>query len=205
MHLFHVFLILILSGCVSQEYVFKKAPSESAEFNIVDSMQYLSYYAVTESNGIEEAVKRKYGNISNDTASNEEILQHVSSVNNAIHNQFNYKKDGDDDLNSWSIGTEVLLADDTFEGDCEDLALTTIEVLIDTGIPREKLFKFLTRSGGNKTKVNHMVAGFEDKTGQIWIIGDTFNSNIRKLEHVRNDHIIDKYSRVSWASVYVTL
>lgn len=202
MRLFHVCYILVLSGCVSQEYVFYKVPSESAEFNIVDSMHYLSYYAVTESNEVEEAVKRKYGRISYDTSSNEEILQHVRSVNSAIHTQFNYKKDGNNDLTSWSIGTEVLLAGDTFQGDCEDLALTTIEILIDTGIPKEKLFKFLTRSGRNKTKANHMIAGFEDKAGQIWIIGDTFFKGIRKLEHVSNDHIIDKYSRVSWGSQY---
>ena len=92
--------------------------------------------------------------------------------------------------------------DASFQGDCEDLMLTVLEVLIATGIPQSRLYKIVTRTGKQQINENHMIGGYQLSDGKIWVIGDTFKQNCRELDEVESIHVVSRYSRMDWGSFY---
>lgn len=65
-----------------------------------------------------------------------------------------------------------------WQGDCDDLTLTTIEAAVRMGVSETRLYRALvavqkTEGRQTKTVMGHMVGVYEDTNGKFWVIGDT--------------------------------
>ena len=202
MRLIIPFLFLFLAGCQSEQYVFRSTPIEGARVSVSDAMYTIKYVANLSSEIIKNQAIEKFGFIDYTVASDSEKISHLRKVNQSVHSRFIYTKDKGNQLPSWNSGVSLILQDKKFKGDCEDLALTVSELLILTGFPKESLYKILTISGTYNKQPNHMIGGYMDSNGEMWIFGDTFESRIRKLKHAGHHHTVYEYSRFDWILQY---
>lgn len=110
--------------------------------------------------------------------------------------KFTYKNDpkGTD---RWRSFSKDVLAGKYWQGDCDDLASTTLDILAqqNPGIDLSKLYRFCVKSPDCPPKVpyDHMVAGAVTDKG-LYIIGDTFGSPVPVKS---SKHKISRYSKLS--------
>jgi hypothetical protein len=84
--------------------------------------------------------------------------------------RFTYRPDA---VDNWrSHGDEVLRGED-WQGDCDDLASTVLDLLGRNGMALGDRYRLLVSTLG-ESQVDHMVACAVDADGHFWIVGDTF-------------------------------
>lgn len=81
-----------------------------------------------------------------------------------------------------------------FQGDCDDWAMTTLEILFRWGVPRDRLYRALVSSTGEA--IDHMVGLVELDDGSRWSVGDTFGPPRRVTGDVVGQHRIMQTSRM---------
>lgn len=201
-----VFLVISLSffvtACQSSVYTFSSTPNVDAQYMITDHMYMISHGYLAKNPDRIKLVQQKFGSFDFENAADKERIQKVRDLNTKIQNVFTYKSDKKDATFNWDSDVESLLEKNRFSGDCEDLALTSLEVFIGVGFPEDRLYKIITASGEDKSNINHMVAGYLDDNGVMWIFGDTFNKYVKRAEHVRDIHHLNLYSRYDWEQKY---
>lgn len=82
---------------------------------------------------------------------------------------FVYKSDVQD---NWRVHSSEVLMKQTWFGDCDDLASTTIDMLVRAGQPRSRAWLVLA-DVEHKSTLDHLVGMVEDADGHYWIVGDT--------------------------------
>lgn len=82
---------------------------------------------------------------------------------------FVYKSDV---VDNWRVHSSEVLMKQTWQGDCDDLASTTLDMLIRAGQPRRRAWLVLA-DVEHKAKLDHLIGMVEDADGHYWIVGDT--------------------------------
>lgn len=197
-----LFSILGACGTTLEVNLQSERPSET-EFLIADAMYYLNSYEDVHDEELQNRVKELFLTIDFYKATEADRIKHIKTVDKKVRSFFTYKDDSPDDLSSWQQGLRSLITDNNFEGDCEDLTLTTAEILKITGIPDSHLYKIITKSGNTELDINHMIGGYQSHHGgKLWIFGDTFSNKVEVLREPNRTHKVVKYSRFDWGSDY---
>jgi predicted transglutaminase-like cysteine proteinase len=95
----------------------------------------------------------------------------ILSTNLTARDRFIYTSDVKD---NWRVSSARVLLDQRWTGDCDDLASTTLDMLIRAGQPLNKAWLVLV-DVDHKNLLDHLVAMVEDDSGQHWIVGDTMH------------------------------
>lgn len=95
---------------------------------------------------------------------------------------------------SWTSYAKDVEAGKRFAGDCDDWAMTALELLFNRGWPKDKLYRALVSSTGGD--IDHMVGIVEMPNGEMWTIGDTFGGPARVSGQRAGQHRILQTSRM---------
>jgi predicted transglutaminase-like cysteine proteinase len=110
---------------------------------------------------------------------------------------FTYKPDVADE---WRSHSKDVYEGKSWEGDCDDLASTVLDLLASHGAPLEDLYRLIVVT---KTGVGHMIGAIkEEDGGRFWIVGDTFKDSpypVSSMEHKPHE-----YNRLSEAGANTT-
>jgi hypothetical protein len=71
----------------------------------------------------------------------------------------------------WLSSAEMVLDGKDFWDDCDGLAYTCLDLAWAAGFDPHQLIRMMVAEGGGDT-INHMVAGYEDERGKLWVFGD---------------------------------
>lgn len=82
-----------------------------------------------------------------------------------------------------------------FAGDCDDWAMTALELLMQRGWPKNRLYRALVSSTGNGV-IDHMIGIAELPNGERWTVGDTFGAPRRVTGDRAGPHKILQTSRM---------
>lgn len=74
---------------------------------------------------------------------------------------------------TWRSHADDVLAGRPWQGDCDDLASTVLDLMFREGELLANLYRLRVSSQGTET-VDHMIACTWDYRGTAWIVGDTF-------------------------------
>lgn len=123
------------------------------------------------------------------------------AADKAAKSNFTYEADGDGD--TWRSHAEAALARRPWSGDCDDLASTALDLLTrwDGNMPLDRLFRLCVASPDCPRDLfyDHMVAGYKDEKGNLFIFGDTFTHAC----HVsRSPHKVRRYACLSEGIVW---
>lgn len=99
----------------------------------------------------------------------------IIKIDKLVRSKFTYKLDDGD---HWRSFAKEVKAGKEWQGDCDDLATTTIQMLSEQGVKSTSLARACVSSTNGK-KIDHMIAFCKDDKGIIWVIGDTFGSAYR--------------------------
>lgn len=114
--------------------------------------------------------------------------------------RFSYKHDPAD-FDNYRSHADAVIAGQRWQGDCDDLASTVIDLLERRGAARDRLMLCKVDSTGDG-RIDHMIAIAIDADGQEWVVGDTFAP---VYVRARCRHRIIEISKVSdgltWAHV----
>lgn len=131
----------------------------------------------------------------------------IRSFTSRLHHAHDYKKDQPND-ESWDSMTHAFLTGGIPSGDCDDLGTTGAELAILAGVPEHRVLRLIGTTEkwilGSMYGGPHMMSGYVDDNGEIWIFGDTFSPRLRKLSEAP-EHTMTKYSRYSWNSQWKPL
>lgn len=72
---------------------------------------------------------------------------------------------------TWRSYADQARAAVPWEGDCDDLVSTVLDLLGRAGLPLEQRFRLVVRPSGSPDQ--HMIGMAVDDGGQFWIVGDT--------------------------------
>lgn len=81
-----------------------------------------------------------------------------------------YSHDAED---SWRVFSRRVYDGAAWTGDCDDLALTTLDLLGRMGQPLNKMWLMLVKVDRSTMRADHIIGVAEDKNGMLWIVGDT--------------------------------
>lgn len=100
------------------------------------------------------------------------IIDLLSAIDKKVKEQFTYKtEDGD----SWKTSAKEVLNGEHFQDDCDGLAYTCLDLASAAGVDTHRLLRMMVSSPISKTGgIDHMIGGYEDDKGNIWVFGDTF-------------------------------
>jgi len=98
-----------------------------------------------------------------------------------VQSHFIYKSD---DVDTWRVHTSEALMKQNWYGDCDDLASTTLDVLIRAGQPRSKAWMVLA-DVRHTAVLDHMIGMVQDVDGHFWIVGDTSYQNAYPADRVK--------------------
>lgn len=95
----------------------------------------------------------------------------IRDIDLQAHEKYTYKPDppglvGD----TWISHAADVRAGRHWQGDCDDLASTVLELLADAGTPLSNLYRLEVASEG--LLVDHMIACTWDDDGVCWVVGD---------------------------------
>jgi predicted transglutaminase-like cysteine proteinase len=94
----------------------------------------------------------------------------IRKIDTQVRKKFTYKLDDGD---HWRSFAAAVKAGTPWQGDCDDLATTTIQLLYEAGAHPKTLCRACVSSKRDK-RIDHMIAFAKDDAGQIWVVGDTF-------------------------------
>lgn len=105
----------------------------------------------------------------------------IIQIDALVRSKFTYKYD---DVDQWRSFAEQVKAGLKWSGDCDDLAMTNIQLMAEKGAPDYKMCRMLVSSTGDK-RIDHMIAAACDDEGNVWIVGDTFGPayRITRMRH----------------------
>ena len=96
--------------------------------------------------------------------------QEIRRIDSMARKNFTYVAEEED---LWRSFADKVIQSKKWQGDCDDLASTTIDLLHRAGAPKNSLTRAIVGTYGSKTP-DHMIAFAEDDKGRQWVVGDTF-------------------------------
>lgn len=93
----------------------------------------------------------------------------IAQISIETKTNFVYKSDVTD---NWRVHSSQVMDKKMWFGDCDDLASTTLDMLIRAGQPRNRAWLVLA-DVEHKASLDHLVAMVQDDAGHFWIVGDT--------------------------------
>ncbi len=115
------------------------------------------------------------------------LLKRLKDADSRARRRFHYRKDPGPD--TWRSHRALAETGRDWFGDCDDLASTTLDILINSYPmwPEQDevarlcfRLKVATLACPKDAPYDHMVAGVQLPDGQFWIIGDTFGEAMRR-------------------------
>lgn len=199
---FSILIVCLVTSCGLSSWIFTDDVSDD-DFKIsMKEAIYNQKYDYLENNfKIIDKVTLKFGDIDFENAKNEEVIEHIKEINWIVKSKFIQIDEIDDD---WNNGVENIVDNKIYRGDCEDLVLTSLFIANKTGIPKDKLYKIITKSDGSNV-ANHMLAGYKDPKGFMWIFGDTKNLTVDHFLKMDNQHVPFSYSRYDWKNKWIII
>lgn len=97
----------------------------------------------------------------------------IDAADGQARGKFTYKPDGATD--NWRSHADEVLAGTPWEGDCDDLASTVLDLCGRQGVPLEDRYRLLVSSTGGKLP-DHMVGCVRGSDGAFRLVGDTFRA-----------------------------
>ena len=97
----------------------------------------------------------------------------IRDMDARVRKGFTYVSDVKD---TWRIHSTAVMTHQPWQGDCDDLASTTLDVMARHGQPLDKMWLVIVASqAGAKIsgRLDHLVAVVEDNAGEFWVVGDT--------------------------------
>lgn len=94
----------------------------------------------------------------------------ITKADKDARSRYTYKADPANDDN-WRSHADEVLHHVAWEGDCDDLASTVLDLLDRAGMKLEDQYRLIVWATGH---VGHMVACVFDDDGTPWIVGDTY-------------------------------
>lgn len=126
----------------------------------------------------------------------------LAQVDTRARAKFTYVADVQ--MDRWRSHADDVERGAAWEGDCDDLASTVLDLLGRAGLDLEDRYR-LTVSVGRNGVVDHMVTAARDDDGRFWILGDTFAGSYRaedmRHEPISYNHLTEKAWRqgAPWA------
>lgn len=75
---------------------------------------------------------------------------------------------------NWRSHADDVLAGRPWQGDCDDLASTVLDLAGRQGVPLASRYRLEVVSPGGVPPCDHMIAAMVDDAGQFYTVGDTF-------------------------------
>ena len=199
--------VCLLTACQVTTYEFASTRNENYKLQIPKDITYSQKYSnALNDSDVKGNIQDMFGRTNFSQTDNQYNLRRLREINLSILKSFTYRNDGrggQDDI--WDSGLADLISQSEFKGDCEDLALTSIEVAYLSGFPKERLYKILSLSQAPGSAPDmHMIAGFMDSKGEMWVFGDTLTKYPKKLNFLTHIHSPILYSRMDWKSYWQT-
>lgn len=106
----------------------------------------------------------------------------INKADSDARKRFTYFPDGA--VDNWRSHADEVLAGKSWNGDCDDLASTVLDLLGRQHVPLEDRYRLLVTTKGAKTP-DHMIACVRTDEGEFRIVGDTFRSayDVRAMSH----------------------
>lgn len=114
----------------------------------------------------------------------------IKSWDEQARRNFTYVSDGVFD--TWRSHKADVLAGRPWEGDCDDLCSTTLDLMTSDGLLLELTWRLFVSSAYDG-QVDHMVGAVRDAEGGFWVVGDTFQPAYSALTKL---HQIIEYQRM---------
>jgi predicted transglutaminase-like cysteine proteinase len=102
----------------------------------------------------------------------------LNVISRQVFKNFVYTSDV---VDKWRVHSPEVIKGESWKGDCDDLASTTLDMMIRAGHPMNKLWMVIVDSS-NTGYLDHMVAMAQDDDGHYWIVGDTSKRNVYPAE-----------------------
>ncbi len=106
----------------------------------------------------------------------------IKQIDAQARHRFTYLADAVDE---WRSHADDVKANRQWEGDCDDLASTTLDLLSQNGMSPENMYRVMVSSTGG-TIIDHMIGYARDDPGVLWVVGDTFGASykVSDMSHV---------------------
>lgn len=95
----------------------------------------------------------------------------IERVDKGARAKFTYKANPSPD-DVWASGNRAMETGAAWSGDCDDLALTTLDYMAWDGYPPERMWRVGMVIRTQEGKVEHMVGVVEAADGTAWVVGD---------------------------------
>ena len=119
------------------------------------------------------------------------VIDHLTAIEERVKSVFTYAAEAKD---KWRTSAEKVLNGEKFSDDCDGLAYTCLDLASAAGVDPHRLIRMIVASPNSKDgKSDHMIGGYEDDKGNIWVLGDTFGPP-RTLDS--SGHKLNKYARI---------
>lgn len=96
----------------------------------------------------------------------------IKHWDDAARKNFAYLADGPKDL--WRSHADDVLANKSWQDDCDGLAMTVLDLCVRAGLPMEDAFRLAVYASSDGS--GHMAGGIYDDELSIWVVGDTFKA-----------------------------
>lgn len=191
---------IILTACSTTSYQFASSEADSPHYFMKRDVKYIKEHSyLLEKMEFALYARSEFGQINFDNSTDTERLEFLTSLNSKLRRKFTYRDDPDGGkIDIWQSGLPALLEYGDFKGDCEDLAFTGLELAHLSGFPKNRLYKIGTNTKQAGIITQHMLAGYMDDNGDMWIFGDTITHKPLKINNITRLHSPFIYSRMDW-------
>lgn len=97
-------------------------------------------------------------------------LELVSRIDRVVRSRATYEPDPEMD-DRWTSYADAVEAGERFKGDCDDWAMTALELLFREGVPKNRLYRAMVSTTGEE--IDHMIGLVQLDNGSLLSVGDT--------------------------------
>jgi predicted transglutaminase-like cysteine proteinase len=105
----------------------------------------------------------------------------IMNLSLEVKENFRYLLDVND---NWRVHTSSVMTKNTWQGDCDDLAVTTLDVMIRYGLARDRAWLVLA-DVQHTDVLDHLIGMVQDIDGKFWIVGDTSSQNAYPVDKLK--------------------
>jgi len=119
------------------------------------------------------------------------VIDEIKHWDSKARSGFVYVPDPGTD--TWRSHADDVLANRSWQGDCDDLVSTVLDLLGRAGVPLDHRYR-LEVASRHSGQINHLVGAVVADDGGFWIVGDTFGAAYPAADM---RHTAYEYSRLS--------
>lgn len=106
----------------------------------------------------------------------------IKTADMRVRANFTYTPDV---VDNWRAHSHAVLNSRPWEGDCDDLSTTALDMLGRQGQPLDRMWLVLVAAQtGNRLggRLDHLIGVVEDDAGKFWVVGDTSHTTVELKE-----------------------